>query len=143
MHLLLKRYFLSKKGALKTLAVGYSVSIAGFLIGMILRDEQRKLGYVISRGVKVYGNDASLTVIAVIGLSSALFLYTLYATVVALFFLRKGDFARLPKDPPAVVICEKCRNVFPGKETNGEMCPTCGGALEDVKGFYERHPELK
>ena len=39
------------------------------------------------------------------------------------------------------LICPKCQKALPYKTEN--RCSTCGGELEDLKGFYERRPELK
>jgi len=42
-----------------------------------------------------------------------------------------------------VRICSACRSVFRAKDVIGTACPKCSGQVEDLKGFYERHPELK
>ena len=41
------------------------------------------------------------------------------------------------------LICPKCRSPFNWKEVPDGRCPECKGELEDLEGFYERHPELK
>jgi PHP family Zn ribbon phosphoesterase len=40
-------------------------------------------------------------------------------------------------------ICTKCREPLYALSTNDNKCPHCGGELENLNGFYDRHPELK
>jgi hypothetical protein len=44
---------------------------------------------------------------------------------------------------PRTVICCKCLNPFSGDIYKESICPKCGGILENLEGFYKRHPELK
>ena len=39
--------------------------------------------------------------------------------------------------------CLKCKDIFRSSELSSMNCPKCKGDLEDLEGFYERHPELK
>jgi hypothetical protein len=43
---------------------------------------------------------------------------------------------------PQVYICPECEEIV---ERSGDevFCPKCGTKMEPLKGFYERHPELK
>ena len=50
---------------------------------------------------------------------------------------------RLKKKEESFEICFKCRKPLYAASTNDDKCPYCGGNLEDLDGFYERHPELK
>ncbi|WP_170921420.1 hypothetical protein [Desulfovibrio gilichinskyi] len=41
-------------------------------------------------------------------------------------------------------ICPKCQQVFmPKKAPEDQMCHKCNCSLEQLEGFYKRHPELK
>ncbi len=41
-------------------------------------------------------------------------------------------------------ICPKCQQVFmPKKAPEDQMCHKCNCPLEQLEGFYDRHPELK
>ena len=41
-------------------------------------------------------------------------------------------------------ICPKCEEVFNQMNVQGhKFCPKCNVALEELKGFYKHHPELK
>ena len=42
-----------------------------------------------------------------------------------------------------ILICPKCMNSFYEADTENMICPNCKATLENIKGFYERHPELK
>jgi hypothetical protein len=39
--------------------------------------------------------------------------------------------------------CLNCNKVFGDKKTSNLLCPNCGGQLEELDGFYDRHPEFK
>ena len=41
------------------------------------------------------------------------------------------------------LICPKCKTPFNQKDVPDSRCPKCEVELEDLEGFYERHPELK
>ena len=41
------------------------------------------------------------------------------------------------------LICPKCRTPFNQKDVPEGKCSKCDVELEDLEGFYERHPELK
>lgn len=41
------------------------------------------------------------------------------------------------------VICLDCRASFYAKEVSENTCPNCNGRIENVEGFYDRHPELR
>jgi len=47
------------------------------------------------------------------------------------------------KIPKAYVICLDCRNSFYAKDVHQNRCPKCEGTVEDLDGFYDRHPELR
>jgi len=49
----------------------------------------------------------------------------------------------IAKRADGYLICSECRSVFPAGNVRDAACPKCSGRMEDLKGFYERHPELK
>ena len=58
----------------------------------------------------------------------------------------KGTIEKLDEsnmDFAKYVICLKCTSPLSKQDTNDGKCPKCGGALENLSGFYERHPEIK
>ena len=42
-----------------------------------------------------------------------------------------------------VLKCPKCLKIYNKQELKSEKCPHCGADLEQLKGFFERHPDLK
>lgn len=42
-----------------------------------------------------------------------------------------------------VLICENCKKPRYKHSVNDLICPECHGDLENLGGFYHRHPELK
>lgn len=51
------------------------------------------------------------------------------------------------KDPKSFndsyLICPNCRKPYNKKNITNRRCPDCSTMLEELDGFYERHPELK
>ena len=41
------------------------------------------------------------------------------------------------------LICIECNTPFAQNKITEGKCPQCGGELENLEGFYDRHPELK
>jgi anaerobic ribonucleoside-triphosphate reductase len=41
------------------------------------------------------------------------------------------------------VICPKCEESFETSDIKNSLCPKCGTQAERLKGFYERHPNLR
>lgn len=140
----LKNPFPSKKQAFKTLAVGYSLSVVSLFIGFMWLSEYRKFGYYIDRkyGFIFYGDSALVTIIGIISLSSLLLLYTIYWTICVFILIRRKEFKQLIYKPE-FVICPKCKKPYYSKDIPDLRCLNCGERVEDISGFYDRHPELK
>ncbi len=47
------------------------------------------------------------------------------------------------KDGKIVLMCPKCVKPFYKKDCDDMKCPVCQAPLEELLGFYERHPKLK
>ena len=47
------------------------------------------------------------------------------------------------KDDKIVLMCPRCVRPFYKKDCPLSNCPECQTDLEELSGFYERHPELK
>ena len=41
------------------------------------------------------------------------------------------------------LVCPKCHQEYGTKDVVNSNCPECKCELEDLDGFYDRHPELK
>ena len=56
------------------------------------------------------------------------------------YLLKNNAFS---EDVPTYVICPKCLESSTCEKTPGMKCPNCNCTVEDLTGFYDRHPELK
>ena len=59
-------------------------------------------------------------------------------------FMKKAILAeRKAKNDKKVLMCPKCIKPFYRKDCQDLTCPECQCQLEELSGFYERHPEFK
>ena len=124
----------------KTLAIGY---IFGMLLLFFGYDNYLSLnrnGYIIGRYNMIFrGSDATVPTYGLLISSILLIFYTLYLTIYGLILIIKGKLTNKPIN----YICGKCESMYEGQSIIGDICPKCGSVLEDLKGFYERHPEKR
>ncbi len=55
-------------------------------------------------------------------------------------------FVKKLKNNPDIantLMCKTCAKPFYKKDVPNLICPVCHDSLEELEGFYERHPELK
>jgi len=67
------------------------------------------------------------------------FPYGLYKAYWAVIAIIRNDYS----DESEMVICLNCNEMFSIHKVNKMICPKCTGALENLSGFYDRHPDLK
>lgn len=75
----------------------------------------------------------------VVVVSLIVIIYCWYKAFWALTAYMNDNFGNTPE----AVICLNCLSPFLFENVNGFSCPKCSGELEDLEGFYERHPELR
>jgi hypothetical protein len=63
--------------------------------------------------------------------------------LIALFILRMGYKMMVGKEPVKYYKCTGCGQISSPIEAPGQKCPKCSGLLENLEGFYDRHPELR
>ena len=61
--------------------------------------------------------------------------------ILGIFFIR--SYFKNKPDYTEVLMCPKCIKPFDTVTIGTRVCPKCETKLEKLKGFYERHPELK
>jgi hypothetical protein len=44
---------------------------------------------------------------------------------------------------PSYVICNNCKEISEKGKGSSSCCIKCGGKLEDLEGYYDRHPEQR
>lgn len=69
------------------------------------------------------------------------YLFLIGGLVLTLFAILKKDFPKEKGDE--YMMCVSCLKPSFRKELRDEKCPFCNGIVEELKGFYERHPKLK
>lgn len=90
-----------------------------------------KTGYGLSRK---YPTPHSVGVLAIM-CGAFLVLYALYG----IRRTTKGGKRRME----TTLICPRCEEVYERLKVPDLKCLRCGGALEPLDGFYERHPERR
>ncbi len=136
-----RRYFYSKKTMLRTLACFYLFGSLLLLIGSHWRESYIQVGYYIDyrNYLIIRGNEAIVPIYGTILCSFIILGASLYLTIYGLVLFKKG----LLLDIPINAICNKCDSVFKGYELKNMLCPKCRNVLEDLRGFYQRHPDKK
>ena len=119
---------------------GWSSLMLGALLffwGSILFSEYQEKGWIYSYK---YGH-----VIAYDGL--AIFICLLMIIVGGFFFIFGTNrvIASITTETNKVenYICPNCQTLWPAYEIDDTFCVKCQVALEDLDGFFERHPDLK
>ena len=69
------------------------------------------------------------------------YIFLIGGLIISLFALLKKNFPR--EQPDDCMICVSCLKPIYRNELEDEKCPFCNGEAEKIKGFYDRHPELK
>jgi hypothetical protein len=106
-------------GALLVLSVG----LLHLILGLILYSHGR---------LSILGAYASVTKPAAV-----------VVILIALFILRMGYKMMVGKEPVKYYKCTGCGHISSPIEAPGQKCPKCSGVLENLEGFYDRHPELR
>ena len=137
-----KDVYSSRKRYLNTVGNWYLVSLVFFIPTFISFDQLEKTGKIVVRSVVLSGNEAMFHIGAIFFICVIAFLYASFIGIYGLWFFKSANGTK-ENLIPETWICTKCRNAFPGYSVASSKCPQCGGNLEDVDGFYERHPHLK
>lgn len=69
--------------------------------------------------------------------------FGLFLTLMGLAFLYVSLRKKSGSSASGYLICYHCRNPIEKKSITENQCPSCGADLEELDGFYDRHPELK
>ena len=140
-----KKFFHSRRSMERTLLVFYGISIlflivaAGTLTRFVEHGDYEHFRHFLRSPITFRGKEAIIPVYGTVFGSIVLLLVTIYLTICYVFMDKKGRL----RDIPGIYICGKFENVLRSYSVAGNICPDCGGILEDLIGFYERHPEKK
>ncbi|GLI37502.1 hypothetical protein KI811_08235 [Geobacter hydrogenophilus] len=50
---------------------------------------------------------------------------------------------QMSQKEPDIVICCNCKEVHEKEKVSDSICQRCGGRLEELEGYYDRHPEQR
>ncbi|MDH4230813.1 MAG: hypothetical protein OEW04_02160 [Nitrospirota bacterium] len=100
------------------------------------------------RGIREMYTESTQRIAVIIGIVGVLvvLIYSWYKMFRIFFMIiNSKDYDALPDsiEIPQTSICLNCREPFAGRTLTSMICPKCGGALENIYGFYDRHPELR
>jgi hypothetical protein len=138
--------FFPTKNVLKKFGGCYFLASLCLFVGILMLRGYQRYGYInigkVGADFFVYGKAAVITIWGILGGSLLLSLYCVFQTAKTIVMVRRNDI-REAIPPPHFIICIKCEKSFRSEALNGFRCPECGGELEDLRGFYEKHPEFK
>lgn len=129
-----KRHFASKQEAFSTLYLWVTIPVASIYLGLFAVSRASR-AYPLSDELIKQGFYVALLQALVISVFAC---FKLFRAVRAIY---KDDFNNLPET--SAVICLKCLETAILDDTDGMTCRKCGGELEELRGFYDRHPEFK
>lgn len=67
----------------------------------------------------------------------------IYVFYVILFRKKVDQLKKEAKEKnESFVICVRCKSPYYKTAVTGDRCPKCGGKLENIEGFYDRHSDL-
>lgn len=70
-------------------------------------------------------------------------IFGIIIVVFGIFFIYTSLTSKKKHAKEKYLICPKCKESFNQKDAINHLCPTCAVKLEDLEGFYDRHPEMK
>ena len=124
--------FKSKKDAFRTFFSYFSAPGFIVLIGIAGVTKTQGSNYISPAQAK-----QSILLIVIAALISLPFWW--YKAFYAIYAIMNDDYG----NEPETVICLNCHKPFYYNQIKSLKCPQCSGTLEDLAGFYERHPELR
>jgi hypothetical protein len=104
---------------------------------LLIYAQYKEFGYIRVRGNIYTSQDSILTIYGCTFAVALMIMMTIYSTFYGLYQAKRGKIPNLPVNS----ICYNCQSVFNVSEITSMVCAKCGGKLEDLKGFYDRHPE--
>jgi hypothetical protein len=137
-----KSKFESKKTLIQLLLFYYLFAGLFFYKGLSFYSVYKEYGsfkmwFFSQLTVDIFEGSRAVTVISVIlFIGCALTVYSIYLCVCC-FVLKENDYW------PAFFICKQCLRPYARVDITSNSCHECGAILENLVGFYDRHPELK
>ncbi len=128
---IIKPRFKSKRDAFRNFFSHFSAPLFIVLLGVAGVDKTRSAELVSDGQAK----QAIYFIVIAALLSLPYWWYKAFWAVSAIIY---DDYT----NEPETVICLDCLTPFPFAKVKSLQCPKCKGVLENLDGFYERHPDL-
>lgn len=103
-------------------------AIASFLLGIFVVFER---GYN-HHGIFIDLSKSYITVSVLFFVISIIFLFLAYREKIGANYDSEKNY-----------MCSECLKPFSENQITDDKCPICGSKVENLKGFYDRHPNLK
>jgi len=134
-----KRYFYSIGSMKRTLVKCYSISILFLMVQYLGHIEYIRNSRYFVRGYAYEGNEVLIPLYGGLIISLIMIAFSIYSTIYGVYQVKKGNIVHIPRNS----ICYQCESIINEFKNTTMICPQCGIRLEDLNGFYERHPEKK
>ncbi len=69
--------------------------------------------------------------------------FGIFLSIIGLFSIIYPLAKGAKYDADKYSMCPACMKPFSNENISNSRCPECGNDVEDLEGFYDRHPELK
>jgi rubredoxin len=137
-----KDVFSSRSRYYRTVITFLLLSGLFLLVALVMLHEYKSTGGVTFRLIHFQGDDA---LNPIIGFFILMLITLAYASFVGLYgiWFFKSAIENKEQLLPENWVCTKCGNTFPGDAAKDKKCPTCAGTLEDLDGYFDRHPERR
>jgi len=114
------------------------------LVSILWLNRYARYGYVNTARwpsfIPSYGKVALFILYTAFAASVVFWIYAIYLSVCG-WLWRKSGYLRPSAINPEFVICGACDTPYRGIEVVNLLCPKCGTRVEDLEGYYDRHPD--
>lgn len=111
-------------------------------------NDYRRLGYIYTGKLRsgpdvvtATGNDALVIIYGVSVTMAIVWIITIYYMATCFKKIRRGEYS-IQDESPEFVICSNCGTPQYSKDLTAGHCAKCTGNVENLDGYYGRHPEL-
>ncbi len=136
----------ASKKVLKSLFSTYGPAGLLLLMALLSAWEYKTKGFISAKGYRFYGEEGRTIAWLTLLVASGGFIYY---TILSFIKLRNAQarkqYVTEIDEEPKYLICLRCCKPFLNEQTGkNPSCPLCKGTeIEELSGFFERHPEKK
>lgn len=130
-----------KKSTLFSILLALGVSI----IPVTMYTDYKRYGFIYTGKGRVFtatGEEALAIIYGIACAAFCLWIMAGYNCLRSVTKIKRGEFSE-QDEAPEFVICTNCGEPQRSEDLLAGNCRKCTGNVEDVEGYYDRHPELK